>query len=63
MLILIPKMLEPVGQFRISISPVCKLANEHRERFGVTGDPQGAGVHRIETNVEVSSTFVRCAHS
>ena len=38
----------PVSAF---FALVRELANEQRERFGVTGDPQGASVHRIETHI------------
>ncbi len=49
--ILFPKPLEPVRQFWASSSLVRQSGDEQRERLGVTGDPQRASVHRIETRV------------
>jgi hypothetical protein len=43
--------LESVGQLRATFPVVCELADEQRERLGVSGDPQGASVHRIKARV------------
>src|SRR5512134_265366 len=48
---LFPKPFESVRQRRTSIALVRELRDEQRERLGVTGDPQGPGVHRIEAHV------------
>ena len=51
LMVLFPKRLEPVSQFRASVSFVRKLANEQRKRLGISGNLQRAGIHRIETRV------------
>src|SRR5258706_15025966 len=43
--------LETIRQFRGSRAFVSELGDEHRERLGIAGDPQGPGVHRIEAGV------------
>lgn len=46
---LFPKLLEPVRQFGPARSLVRELSDKQRERLGVSGDPQRAGIHWIET--------------
>jgi hypothetical protein len=43
--------LEPVRELRASRALVCELADEQRERLGVSGDPQRARVDRVKSRV------------
>ena len=49
--VLFARPLEPVRQLRALVSLVRQLGDEQRERLGVAGDPQGAGVHGLEAHV------------
>jgi len=51
LVVLFPKPLEPVSQFRAFFSFVREFADEHRERLGVSRDPERASVQRIETHI------------
>lgn len=49
--LLFPRPLEPVHQLRSPPLGICQLGDEQRKRLGVAGDPQGPGIHRIETRI------------
>jgi hypothetical protein len=43
--------LEPVDQFRSPGPFIGKLGDEQRERLGISGDAQGAGIHGFEARI------------
>ncbi|HEY3231804.1 MAG TPA: hypothetical protein VGJ87_21420 [Roseiflexaceae bacterium] len=46
-----PKPFEPIRQFRPAGATVRQLADKQRERLDVSGDTQGACIHRLESRV------------
>ena len=42
---------ETIRQLRAAFPLVRQLGDEQRERLGISGNPQGPGVRRIETHV------------
>jgi hypothetical protein len=45
---LLPEQFKAIRQFRLACPLVRELSDQQREWLGVTGDPQRAGIHRIE---------------
>jgi hypothetical protein len=47
----LPIPFEPIRQFRPTGASVRQLTDEQRERLDVSGDAQGACIHRLESRV------------